>query len=399
MKLTYKHTVLSCYIAYIGSAVINNLASLLFVTFQNKFGITNAELATLITINFGTQILVDFIGAKFVDKVGYRRMAQLSAVLGCTGLILLGVLPTVMPAKYPALIMASMVYAVGSGLNELIISPMIEAIPGDEKEAAMSILHSFYCWGQLAVVLLSTLYLTKVNEELWFILPLLWSVVPLIAGIAFSFVPICELNEDSGGSMPFSQLFKTKIFWLFFILMLCGGAAEIAMSQWASLFAETALGLSKAAGNLLGPCFFALMMGLCRLFYGKFADKLPMVKAIALCSIITIIGYLMVSLIPNPYVSLIGCGVIGFGVGIFWPGVLSVSSKKLPAGGAAMFGILALGGDCGCSLGPQIAAWVSELSPFGLRGGLFACLIFPIVILVSSVAMLIGGKKNTVKTK
>lgn len=395
MKLTYKHTVLSCYLGYIGSAAINNLASLLFVTFQGRFGITNAQLATLITVNFGTQIFVDLIGARFIDRVGYRRMAQISSLFGFAGMFLLGLLPVVMSAKYAALMIASVIYAVGSGLNELVLSPLIEALPGEEKESAMSILHSFYCWGHLAVVLLSTLYLTTVSEELWFILPMLWSLVPLMAGIAFSFVPVCQMNGENGGSMPFRKLFCNKLFWLFALLMLCGGAAEIAMAQWSSLFAETALGVSKAVGNLLGPCFFALMMGLSRVFYGKFADKLPMVKSLALCSVISIIGYLVVSLIPNPYVSLLGCGIIGVGVAIFWPGVLSVSAKKLPAGGAPMFGILALAGDCGCSVGPQLAAFVSDVTGSGLRAGLLACIVFPIIILIASLIMLKGNKKKT----
>ena len=395
MKLTYKHTVLSCYLCNIGSAAIINLAPLLFVTFQNRFAITNTQLATLITVNFGTQILVDLIGAKIIDRVGYRRMAQLASISGFIGLLLLGLLPTLMTAKYVALIIATVTYAIGGGLNELVLSPLIEALPGEEKEAAMSTLHSFYCWGHLVVVLLSTLYLTTVSEELWFILPMLWSLIPFTAGIAFSVVPIRQLNEESGGSMPFSKLFCNKLFWLFALLMLCGGAAEIAMAQWSSLFAETALGVSKAVGNLLGPCFFALMMALSRLFYGKFADKLPMVKALALCSVISIIGYLVVSLIPNPYVSLLGCGIIGVGVAIFWPGVLSVSAKKLPAGGAPMFGILALAGDCGCSVGPQLAAFVSDVTGSGLRTGLFACIVFPIIILIASLIMLKGNKKKT----
>lgn len=399
MKLTYKHTVLSCYLSNIGGAAINNLAPLLFVTFQSRFGITNSQLATLITVNFGTQIFVDLIGAKFIDRVGYRRMAQIASLFGFIGLLFLGLLPAIMTAKYTALIIASATYAVGSGLNEIVLNPVIEALPGEEKEAAMSILHSFYCWGHLVVVLLSTLYLTTVSEELWFILPMLWAIVPFMAGIAFSVVPIHQLNDDTGGSMPFSKLFCNKLFWLFFILMLCGGAAEIAMAQWSSLFAETALGVSKAVGNLLGPCFFALMMALSRLFYGKFADKLPMVKALALCSVISIAGYLMVSLIPNPYVSLLGCGVIGVGVAIFWPGVISVSAKKLPAGGAAMFGILSLAGDCGCSVGPQLAAFVSDITGLGLRVGLLACLIFPIVILIATLALLKGDKKTKTKTE
>ncbi len=396
-KLNYKHTLLACYITYISTAAVNNLASLLFVTFQDSFGITTPQLASLITFNFATQIIVDLLGAKYVDRIGYRATAIAAEAFCMLGLIFLGVLPMIMDSTYLGLCIASVTYAIGSGLAEVIVSPTVEALPGKAKEAAMSILHSFYCWGHVLVVILSTVYLVTVPLEKWFLLPILWSVVPLFALLLFILVPIKTLSDNSE-TVPMGKLFTKKLFWLFVLLMLCGGAAELAMAQWASLFAETALGVSKAVGNILGPCFFAIMMGLCRVFYGKYSEKLPLAKALCLCGIITVIGYLTVALVPNPYISLIGCGIIGFGVGIFWPGTLSLSSKKLPYGGTAMFALLALSGDVGCALGPALAAWVSELQGLNFsKLGLLACIIFPIIISVATFVMIIKKKAKSLK--
>ncbi len=395
-KLNYKHTLLACYITYIASATVNNLASLLFVTFQENYGITTPRLAALITFNFATQIIVDLLGAKFVDRIGYRTIAIFSELFCILGLVSLGILPVLMDNTYLGLCLASVAYAIGSGLAEVIVSPMVEALPGKAKESAMSILHSFYCWGQVSVVLLSTLYLTTVPSDRWYVLPILWAAVPLFALLLFLFVPINTLNSGKP-TLPIRKLFTKKLFWLLVMIMMCGGAAELAMAQWASLFAEAALGVSKAVGNLLGPCFFAVMMGISRILYGKFSEKLPLVKALCLCGVITVIGYLTVSLVSNPYISLIGCGVIGFGVGIFWPGTLSLSAKKLPEGGTSMFALLAFSGDIGCSVGPALAAVVSAIQGISFsRIGLLACVIFPAIIFLSTFIML-TQKKDTCK--
>lgn len=398
MKFTFKHTVLACYIGYIASATVNNLASLLFIVFQDDFGLTTVELATVITFNFFTQIFVDLIGAKYVDKFGYRAFAVTASVFLIVGLLSLGVLPTVMSNTFVALCISSVIYAIGSGLEEVIISPIIEALPGEQKESAMSILHSFYCWGHVGMVLISTAYLVLFPAK-WFLLPIFWAIVPLCSLFLFSVVPIRMLNEESTEhSMPILKLFKTKVFWLFMILMVCGGAAEQVMAQWSSLFAESELGVSKLVGNLLGPCFFALMMAITRTFYGKKADKLPLLKALAICSCITVVGYLIACLVPIPYIALIGCGIVGIGVALYWPGVLSVSAKALPAGGASMFAILALFGDLGCSVGPQLTAIVTEAIGDNLKYGLLASLIFPIVIGVS-VIIYIKRKKTAEKAE
>ena len=384
MKLTYKHTVLACYVAYISSATVNNLASLLFIFFQDDFGLSITQLASLVTANFVTQIIVDLIGAKYADTLGYRTISIISNSFMFIGLICLGVLPMLMSSTFAALFIAAIVYAIGSGLGEVIISPIIEALPGEQKESAMSILHSFYCWGHVGMILLSTAYLVFVPLR-WNLLPILWAVVPMCALLLFIFVPIRTLNADKETpSMSILALFKTKVFWVFILLMIFGGASEQIMAQWSSLFAESELGVSKLVGNLLGPCFFALMMAITRTFYGKFAEKLPLVKALIICSFITITGYLIASLTPIPYIALFGCGLVGVGVALYWPGVLSVSAKALPSGGASMFAILALFGDLGCSLGPQLTAVVSEAFENNLKIGLLSSIGFPVLITIIS---------------
>ncbi len=381
MKFTYKHTVLTCYLAYISSAAANNIASLLFIIFKDDFGLSTVQLATVITLNFITQIAVDLFGAKFVDRIGYRKIAVISSSFLIIGMVFLGILPIIFENTFASLCIAACVYAIGSGLYEVIISPIVEALPGEQKEGAMSILHSFYCWGHLAVILLSTLYLS-VLPQIWYLLPVFWAIMPTLTLLMFCFVPIRTLNE-SAPSMKLRKLFSTRLFFLFMLLMICGGAAEMTMAQWASLFAESALGVSKAIGNLLGPAFFALMMAITRTFYGKNSEKLPLLKALIIASFFTVSGYLMVSLIPNKYIALIGCGLVGIGVAMYWPGTLSIAAKALPAGGASMFAILALCGDVGCSVGPQITAFVSDAFGSNMKAGLLFAVIFPIVIIAS----------------
>lgn len=396
MKFTYKHTVLACYVAYISSACANNLASLLFIIFKDDFGLSTMQLATIVSLNFITQIVVDFLGAKYIDKIGYRATAVIASVFITIGIASLGILPMLLNNTFAALCTASIVYAVGSSLYEVIISPIVEALPGEQKTSAMSILHSFYCWGHLGVAILSTAFLVAF-PNIWYILPIIWTVVPLFALFLFTQIPIKTLNEDAP-SMKITTLFKTKLFWLFMIFMLCGGAAEVTISQWSSFFAESALGVSKAVGNLLGTCFFALMMALTRTFYGKYAEKLPLLKAIVIASIVTIIGYLMIALIPNPYIALCGFGVVGVGVALYWPGTLSIASKALPTGGATMFALLAMFGDVGCSVGPQLSAFVSEQFGDNMKIGFIAALVFPVTIGVFCAFYMYLNKKSRSKS-
>ena len=385
MKFTYNHTTYACYLSSTTSAVINNFAPLLFVAFTTRFGISLNQLSYIIILNFGIQMFVDFFGAKYVDRIGYRTSLILAHIMSALGLVLLGTLPYVLPA-YSGILISVLCYAIGSGLLEVLTSPTIEALPSNKsKEKAMSLLHSFYCWGSVLVVCLSTLYFRLCGIENWRYLCFLWAILPLIAIFLFSKVPIVPFGNEAH-HIAFGEIFKHSLFWIFASLMLCSGAAELAMSQWASLFAEKGLGVSKTFGDLLGPCFFAVMMGIARALYGKYGDKLNLVVALLISGFITISGYILSSLSPDPVVSLMGCGVCGFGVAIMWPGILSLAAKHYPEGGTAIFGLLAMSGDIGCWIGPFAVARVSSyFSIMGseLKAGLLFSSVFPFFMILS----------------
>ncbi|MCD8067515.1 MAG: MFS transporter [Lachnospiraceae bacterium] len=376
-------TIYACYVGYIVQAIINNLPPLLFLTFQNSLGISIGLIGSLITINFGTQILVDFATAKYVDRIGYRP-AIIAAHLFCTaGLLCMGTLPRFMENAYAGLVIAMVCNASGGGLIEVLVSPIVEAAPSSgAKETAMSLLHSFYCWGHVAVVVLSTIGFQVVGMERWYILPLLWSIVPFANLFFFSQVPIRTLVEESE-RLPGRKLFSTGAFWLFFALMLCAGASEQAMSQWASLFAEEGLGVSKTVGDLLGPCLFAVLMGSARMFYGKRGERMDLRRFMAASAVLCIVSYCMAVCLKNPCLALLGCGLCGFSVGIMWPGAFSLAAKGCPNGGTLMFGLLALAGDVGCAGGPSLVSAVSGALPeYGLRAGLLAAVCFPVFMLI-----------------
>ncbi|MBQ3038407.1 MAG: MFS transporter [Clostridia bacterium] len=384
MKFTYTHTTYACYLCYIAGAVINNFAPLLFVVFSNQFGISLNQLSYVIIMNFAVQMVVDFISAKYVDKIGYRRMIVIALFMAFLGLVSLGTLPFIMPA-YAGILTSVFFYAVGSGMLEVMVSPTIEALPNTGvKEKAMSLLHSFYCWGCVLCICASTLYFKMFGVNNWRYLCYLWSVIPFATIFLFLKVPIIPFAGGEG-KVPFAKLFKMKIFWVFALLMMCSGASELAMAQWASLFAETGLGVSKTLGDLLGPCFFAILMGIARALYGKCGDRLNLVSALIVSGLVSICGYLMSSLCQNPIISLVGCGICGFGVAIMWPGVLSLAAKHCAFGGTAIFGLLAMSGDIGCWVGPLTVARVSSnLSIMGseLKAGLLFSIIFPVLMII-----------------
>ena len=383
MKLTFKHTKLACYLGYIVSAMINNFTPLLFVIFQTVFKIKMWQLSRLIPLNCGTQMTVDFLGAKFADKVGYRKMAVTANILCVSGLIILGALTRIIN-PYTAILIATVTMAVSSGLLEVIVSPIIAAIPSDETSGSMSLLHSFYSWGQVLTVLVSTLFFVMFGKNNWNMLCFLWTVIPVISGALFLKVPINSYTDEKI-KVPMRKLFKVKIFWVFLILMLCAGAAELGMAQWASLFAETALHVSKTVGDLFGPCSFAVAMGIGRVMYAKFSQKLNILNYIIFCSFLCTISYVMAALSPNSFLSLLGCTLCGFSVGVMWPGVLSMASVKCPEGGTALFGLLAFSGDIGCFAGPNFIAAVSEkvtVNGSALKGGILFCAIFPLVMII-----------------
>lgn len=384
-QLSFKHTKYASYLGYITQAIVNNLSPLLFIIFQDKFGISLEKIGLLISLNFGVQIITDLIAAKYVDRIGYRAASILAHILSTIGLISLGVLPGIMPHAYSGLVIAMVINAIGGGLIEVLISPIVEALPGDEKESAMSMLHSFYCWGHVSVVILSTIYFNTIGLQHWEYLPVLWAVVPFFNTFLFAKVPINTLVEE-GEEIPLHTLFKVKVFWLLFILMICAGASEQAMSQWASLFAEVGLKVSKNVGDLLGPCAFAILMGISRTIYGIRGSKMNLMRTIIASSILCVISYLVAVFSPIPIIALLGCATCGFSVGIMWPGVFSISAKKYPQGGTGMFAMLALAGDIGCSSGPGIVGWVANV--FGnLKQGLLVAVIFPSLLIFCLVVL------------
>ncbi len=382
MNNQYDKTITACFVGYIVQAVVNNFAPLLFLFFQRSYHIPLSQITLLVTFNFGVQLLVDLLSVGFVDKIGYRASMILAHVLSAAGLILLTVLPEILPAPFVGILIAVMIYAVGGGLLEVLVSPVVEACPSDNKEKAMSMLHSFYCWGHAGVVLLSTLFFYIVGIENWKILAVIWALIPTGNAVAFMKVPIAPLMEEGERGFTLKELFRIKIFWVLLIMMVCAGASEQAVSQWASTFAEKGLGISKTAGDLAGPMAFAILMGSSRLFYGKYGDRIDLDRFMIGSSILCILSYLGISLFPMPELSLIACAVCGLSVGIMWPGTFSKASATLPKGGTAMFALLALGGDVGCSGGPTLVGMVSGALGDNLKMGVLAGIVFPVMLLL-----------------
>ncbi len=395
MKFTYKHTLIACYAGYITQAIVNNLPPLLFLTFHNQFGISLEKIAMLISANFVMQIVVDIASSKIVAKIGVRGSMLLAHICAAIGFSCMGIFPFVLPDPFAGLILAAAFNSVGGGLTEVLVSPIVESLPGEEKASAMSLLHSFYCWGQVAVVLLSTLFFTVSGIGNWRLLTALWAIVPLLNTFLFSKVPLCPFVEEGEEEIPLRKLFGSKVFLLLCILMISAGASELAASQWASLFAEAGLKVSKTTGDLLGPCMFAVLMGTARLLYGIFGSKIKLIPAITASSFLCIASYAVMVFSPYPVLSLAGCALCGLSVGIMWPGVFSLSAEKYKSGGTKMFAVLALAGDIGCSAGPglvgvfvNVAESGAKLLPAadaassGLKTGLLFAAVFPLVMIV-----------------
>ena len=392
LEKSYRKTVYACYIGYITQGVVNNLAPLLFLTFINSGWATLRTVTFLTTLNFATQLAVDLLSACFVDKIGYRKCIVAAHIFCFVGLVGMASLPFILPSPFAGLLISVVLYAVGGGLLEVLVSPIVEACPSDNKAGAMSLLHSFYCWGVVAVIALSTLWLWVFGRDSWRLLCVLWSVIPLANAFLFTRVPINSLTSEGEG-MSLGGLFKTKIFWIFALLMFAAGASELAMAQWASAFAESGLGIEKAVGDLAGPCVFAVLMGIARTVYAKAGSKIKLERFILFSGIMCLASYLAASLCPIPAVALLGCGVCGFSVGIMWPGVFSLASASIPKGGTALFALLALAGDLGCTGGPTFVGLVSSSFGDSLRAGLLAAIIFPI-IMIAGILVLKRSKKR-----
>ncbi len=382
MKNKYNNTISACFIGYIVQAIVNNFTPLLFLFFQKSYHIQISQITLLVTFNFGIQLIVDLLSVKFVDKIGYRVSMIMANVLAAAGLLLLTVLPDILPIPFIGILIAVTIYAVGGGLLEVLVSPIVEACPSDNKEKTMSLLHSFYCWGHAGVVLISTLFFYIVGIDNWKILAVIWAIIPIINAFIFSKVPIAPLFKDGESGLKLTELFKIKTFWILLIMMICAGASEQAVSQWASTFAEKGLGISKAAGDLAGPMSFAILMGLSRLFYGKYGNRINLDHFMIYSTILCILSYLGITLLSIPILNLIACAICGFSVGIMWPGTFSKASSALPKGGTAMFALLALGGDLGCSGGPTLVGMISGLFDDNLKIGLLVGCIFPVLLLI-----------------
>lgn len=387
MKFDYKKTMYACFIAYIVQAIVNSFVPLLFVTFQNTYQIPLSQITLLITINFVVQLLVDLLSAGFVDKIGYRTAMVFAHICAAAGIGLLTILPEILPNAFLGILLSVIIYAVGGGLLEVLVSPIIEACPTDNKETAMSLLHSFYCWGCTGVVLLSTIFFAVFGTAHWKWLALFWMLLPVGNMILFTKVPIYSLQEEGEKGMTMGELLKEKVFWLLMIMMVCSGASEQAVSQWASTFAELGLGISKTIGDLVGPMAFSILMGTARLIYGKYGERFDLDRFMKYSTLLCIASYLLIAFVPIPAVELIGCAVCGFSVGIMWPGTFSKASASLRRGGTVLFALLALAGDLGCSGGPTLVGFVSSAAQNNLRVGIGVAIVFPVLLFGALVVM------------
>ena len=393
MAQNYRKTVIACYLGFVTQAIAANFAPLLFLTFHNNYSIPLGKIALISSVFFVTQLIVDVLCAKFADKIGYRRCVVGSQLMSAVGLIGLAFLPELLPDPFAGIIISTVIYAVGSGLTEVLVSPIVEACPFEHKEAAMSLLHSFYCWGSVGVILISTLFFALFGIENWKWLSCAWAIIPFINMFNFTSCPIEHPVEDGEG-MGIKGLLKVPLFWLAIVLMICAGASELSMAQWASAFAESALGLSKSVGDIAGPCLFAVTMGISRTIYGKYGYKLDLMKFMIGSGCLCLVCYVTASTASIPMLGLLGCIMCGFSVGIMWPGAISICSAKIPSGGTAMFALLAMAGDMGGALGPWIVGNITQSAGDNMQKGMLAGCVFPIVLTLVLLIM-----KNSKKAK
>ena len=390
MRKDYRKTLRACYLGFITQAITANFAPLLFLKFHTDYGIPLGKIALIPTAFFLTQLLVDVFCARFVDQIGYRRSVVISEIASGLGLAGLAVIPGFFADPFTGIILCVIIYAIGSGLIEVLVSPIVEACPFEHKDKVMSLLHSFYCWGSVGVILLSTLFFALFSIEHWKVLACVWALVPLYNISNFATCPIERLTEEGKG-MTIGSLLKTPLFWLAIVLMVCAGASEISMAQWASAFAEAALGFSKTVGDLVGPCLFAVAMGICRVIYGKHGTKMDLTRFMIMSAALCLCCYLLASLSPSPAAGLIGCIICGFSVGIMWPGTISIISPRLPQGGTALFAMLAMAGDLGGAFGPSLVGAVTQQAGDNLQNGMLVGGLFPLIL----IAALILLKKQT----
>ena len=393
IRTSYSHTIAASYLGCVTQAVVNNFAPLLFLTFQTQMGLSLEEITLLTTVNFSVQLLVDFLSVKAADRIGYRVCIVAAHLFSAAGLAALAILPGLIQNAYAGLIVAVTLYAIGGGLIEVLVSPIVEACPTEKKEAAMSLLHSFYCWGHVAVVLLSSAFFQLAGIGNWRVMACIWALLPLGNAVYFALVPIRPVVEERR-RMPVRSLFGQKLFWLFLLMMLCAGASEQGMSQWASAFAQSGLGVSKAMGDLAGPCAFAVLMGTSRALYGKYSDRMPLRAVMTASAVLCIACYATAAMSGNVLLALAGCALCGFSVGIFWPGTFSTAVPALPGGGTAMFALLALAGDLGCTTGPTVVGLAAGAAGGRVAAGLGVGMSFPVLMLLCILLLPVFQKRS-----
>ncbi|MBQ5762075.1 MAG: MFS transporter [Clostridia bacterium] len=391
---SYTHTITACLCGSFIQAITLNFAPLLFLTFRSQYGVSLGKVGFLVTLNFGIQLFIDLIFSKLADRVSQRLSLVLAHVLSAVGLISLAFLPDMIDNAYTGLVISVVIYAIGGGLLEVTVSPIVEACPTKRKSATMALLHSFYCWGYVLTVLLSTLFFFVFGIENWKYMSLIWAVIPALNTVYLLFVPMPDQEKGSGEKMEYKVLFRNKIFWLMLVMMICSGAAEQGICQWVSTFVEAGLGVSKVVGDLTGPLLFALFMGFSRIIYAKFSEKIDLRRYLFVSVLLCAVSYLCISLVPNPVIALIACSVCGFACGIFWPGTLSLAAGSIPKGGGMMFALLALGGDLGCTAGPTIISAVSSSFGDNLKKGFLVAAVFPIVMII----LLLVSSRNKMKS-
>lgn len=356
----YRLTTISCFVGIFAQAVIINLAALLFMPLMRLHGLTYVQLGTLVAVNFSVQVGSDLVFSGLIDRIGFRRLVLPACLVGSLGLFLFALAPVLLPGRvFAGLLAATAVYSAAGGLLEVLLSPIVNAIPNEEKGAAMSLLHSFYAWGQMATIILTTLFLFLVGERHWQWMVGFWALLPLANFLLFLKAPfppsVPEEHRLNMGDLilkPFCLLAFAAIFF--------GASAEVLMNQWTSAFMERALLLPKLTGDLFGMCGFALMLGLGRAWHGKYGARFDISKALVAMSALAVLCYLVVALAPGSWPGLLACMVCGFATSLLWPGTLIVASERYPLAGAWMFALLAAAGDVGAGLGPWFTGWVVD---------------------------------------
>lgn len=393
MRTSQKLTITACLTGFVVQAIVINYSPLLFLTFENELGISMAKISLLISISFITQLLMDLTASRLPHLFSKRVTIVMGQVCAALGLMGIALLPSVLP-PYVGLIIGTTVASVGGGIIEVTGNPVIESCNIKNKHAILTFMHSCYCWGVVLTVLLSTVFFYLLGTEHWRLLTCLWAAIPACNAVLFAIAPLGEITAAPDRSKRKRSAFRTFTFWALIVLMLCAGAAEQVMAQWASSFAEMGLGVDKTMGDILGPCAFALLMGLARLLYAKFSTKIDLSKCMIATSVLCIVGYLLSAFSPFPALSLVGCAVCGFSVGLMWPGTLCIATEEIPDGGVKMFALLALAGDAGCAIGPSAAGWIAGALGDDLKIAFALSAVFPLLIIVFAALLMLRDKRR-----